>query len=284
MPCDPPRREGTIRPPMTPEDSHVRISIGSRFENIDLIQVVVDDALARLGLDEDGRHWVGIAVREGVANAIKHGNRQDPAKEVDVELAIEGREAVIRIADYGSGFDPDEVGDPRTPENLLKPNGRGIFYMRKFVDDIQYSTRPQGGTVVTLRKRLAGPHPGAGSAAKRNGKMKIEARHVQGVTVLAPKGKITIGVGDVALREAVSEALEAGAKNLLLDLGGVSTIDSSGIGELVSAYTTVTNRGGKLKLYNLPSKVTDILQITQLIQVFEIFDDEGSALLSFSGS
>jgi anti-sigma B factor antagonist len=114
--------------------------------------------------------------------------------------------------------------------------------------------------------------------------MKIEARHVQGVTVLAPKGKITIGVGDVALREAVSEALEAGAKNLLLDLGGVSTIDSSGIGELVSAYTTVTNRGGKLKLYNLPSKVTDILQITQLIQVFEIFDDEGSALLSFSGS
>ncbi len=111
--------------------------------------------------------------------------------------------------------------------------------------------------------------------------MKIEARHVQGVTILEPKGKITIGVGDVALREAVSGAMEAGGRNLLVNLGGVSTIDSSGIGELVSAYTTVTNRGGKLKLYNLPPKVTDILQITQLISVFEIFEDEGAALASF---
>lgn len=111
--------------------------------------------------------------------------------------------------------------------------------------------------------------------------MKIEARHVHGVTILEPKGKITIGVGDVALREAVSEALEAGARNILVDLGGVTTIDSSGIGELVSAYTTVTNRQGKLKLVNLPPKVVDILQITQLIQVFEVHDNEQEALASF---
>ena len=111
--------------------------------------------------------------------------------------------------------------------------------------------------------------------------MKIEARHVHGVTILEPKGKITIGVGDVALREAVHEALEAGARNILINLGGVTTIDSSGIGELVSAYTTVTNRGGKLKLYNLPAKVSDILQITQLISVFEIFDEEDEAVQSF---
>ncbi len=111
--------------------------------------------------------------------------------------------------------------------------------------------------------------------------MKIEARHDRGVTVLEPKGKITIGVGDVALREAVSEALEAGARNILVDLGEVTTIDSSGIGELVSAYTTVTNRGGKLKLVNLPPKVTDILQITQLISVFEVFDTVDEALVTF---
>lgn len=111
--------------------------------------------------------------------------------------------------------------------------------------------------------------------------MKIEARHEQGVTILEPKGKITIGVGDVALREAVTEALEAGARNILVDLGGVSTIDSSGIGELVSAFTTVTNRGGKLKLVNLPPKVTDILQITQLISVFEVHDKLDEALASF---
>lgn len=144
---------------MPVRNSQVRISIGSRFEHIDLIQIVVDDALSRLGLDEDSRHWVGIAVREAVANAIKHGNRQDPTKEVEVELAIEGDQAVIRIEDRGAGFDPSQVGDPLAPENLLKPNGRGIFYMKSFMDDITYSPRPGGGTVVTLRKRIAAESP-----------------------------------------------------------------------------------------------------------------------------
>jgi len=111
--------------------------------------------------------------------------------------------------------------------------------------------------------------------------MKIETRHDRGVTILEPKGKITIGVGDVALREAVSEAMAAGARNIVVDLGGVTTIDSSGIGELVSAYTTVTNRGGHLKLANLPPKVTDILQITQLISVFEVHDNIKEAVDSF---
>jgi anti-sigma B factor antagonist len=111
--------------------------------------------------------------------------------------------------------------------------------------------------------------------------MKITARHQAGITVLEPKGKITIGMGDVALRDSVREALEAGSRDILIDLHEVSTIDSSGIGELVSAYTTVTNRGGKLKLLRLPPKVEDILQITQLMTVFEVYDEEGEALDSF---
>lgn len=111
--------------------------------------------------------------------------------------------------------------------------------------------------------------------------MKINSRARDGVTILEPKGKITIGVGDVALREAVQETLAAGGRNVLIDLSGVTTMDSSGVGELVSTYTTVTNRGGKLKLLNLPSKVADILQITQLITVFEVFDDEDEAVGSF---
>ncbi len=112
--------------------------------------------------------------------------------------------------------------------------------------------------------------------------MKVSARHQGGVTILEPKGKITIGIGDIALREAVLEAVEAGSTDLLLDLSAVTTVDSSGIGELVSAYTTVTNRGGKLKLLHLPPKVEDILQITQLVTVFEVFDDENDAVASFS--
>lgn len=111
--------------------------------------------------------------------------------------------------------------------------------------------------------------------------MKISARQREGVTILEPKGKITIGVGDVALRDAIHEALAAGAQKLLINLGDVTTIDSSGVGELVSSYTTVTNRGGRLKLADLPPKVADILQITQLITVFDVYEDEDEALRSF---
>jgi anti-sigma B factor antagonist len=111
--------------------------------------------------------------------------------------------------------------------------------------------------------------------------MNISQRQVGDVTVLDVSGKITIGVGDVQVRDAVHMALGSGARNLVLNLKNVTTIDSAGVGELVSAYTTVTNRGGKLKLVNLPSKVNDILQITQLITVFEVYDGEQEALESF---
>ena len=111
--------------------------------------------------------------------------------------------------------------------------------------------------------------------------MKVTARERDGVTLLDLKGKITIGVGDVALREAVQEAVAAGAQNILINLQDVKTIDSSGIGELVSAFTTVTNRGGKLKLFGIPPKVNDILMITQLVQVFEVHDNEAEAIGSF---
>ena len=143
------------------EETQVKISIGSRYDHIDLIQIVVDDALARLGLDDDARHWVGIAIREAVANAIKHGNRQDPAKEVDVELAVAGQEAVIRVHDRGEGFEPENVADPLTAENRMRTSGRGIFYMKSFMDDIQYLPRPEGGTMVVMRKRLSAGTPSA---------------------------------------------------------------------------------------------------------------------------
>ena len=111
--------------------------------------------------------------------------------------------------------------------------------------------------------------------------MNISQRQAGDVTILDVSGKITIGVGDVAIRDAVQVALGGGARDIVLNLKNVSTIDSAGVGELVSAYTTVTHRGGKLKLVNLPAKVNDILQITQLITVFEVYEDEQSAVDSF---
>ena len=130
------------------------LALGSRFENIELVQVVLDESLRRLACDDDTRYWVGIAVREAVANAIKHGNHQDPSKKVEIDLRVEGEDLVVSVLDEGNGFDPGRVADPLKPENLLKPDGRGIFYMGKFMDGVEYRFRDGGGTEVTLRKRI----------------------------------------------------------------------------------------------------------------------------------
>ena len=111
--------------------------------------------------------------------------------------------------------------------------------------------------------------------------MKISKREVGNVTILEPKGKITIGAGDVALRNAIEEATHAGGSNVLLDLKGVSKMDSSGLGELIAAHNTVTGDGGKIKLMCLPSKLYGVLGITQIVSVFDVFDDEQEALASF---
>ena len=111
--------------------------------------------------------------------------------------------------------------------------------------------------------------------------MKIATRNVDGVEIVALEGKITIGAGDIQLREVIAQCLNEGKNNILLDMSGVATIDSSGIGELVGSFTTATNRGGTLKLLHLPPKVTDLLQVTQLITVFEVHDNEASAVASF---
>jgi serine/threonine-protein kinase RsbW len=131
------------------------LTIGSRFENIELVQMAVDEALGERGVAEDVRHWVGLALREAVANAIKHGNRQDASKRVDVAVEIGDAALTLAVADEGPGFNPDGVRDPLAPENRFRADGRGIFYMRKFMDEVSYSFGPGGGTVVTLRKRLA---------------------------------------------------------------------------------------------------------------------------------
>lgn len=144
-----------------PEERHFHLDVGSRFENIELVQVVLRDSLERLGVDEDTRHWVDVAVREAVANAIKHGNAQDPDKQVHIDLLQDGEDLVVRVEDEGTGFDPARLQDPLAPENLLKPNGRGIFYMKSFMDEIEYGPRPGGGTIVTLRKKVAGPKEGS---------------------------------------------------------------------------------------------------------------------------
>ncbi|HVW78339.1 MAG TPA: STAS domain-containing protein [Alloacidobacterium sp.] len=114
--------------------------------------------------------------------------------------------------------------------------------------------------------------------------MKVNTRQVDGVTILDLSGRITLGEGSVQLRDSIRDLLAKGSKLILLNLADVNYIDSSGIGELVSAYTTVRNQGGELKLLNLTKKVHDLLQITKLYTVFDVKDDEASAIASFTRS
>ena len=111
--------------------------------------------------------------------------------------------------------------------------------------------------------------------------MKASTRQVDGITVVDLSGRITLGEGSVVLRDTVRDLLAKGDRKMLLNLGEVTYIDSSGIGELVSAFTTVRNQGGELKLLNLTKKVHDLLQITKLYTVFDVKDDEAAAISSF---
>jgi anti-sigma B factor antagonist len=111
--------------------------------------------------------------------------------------------------------------------------------------------------------------------------LSIASREVDGVTVLDLNGRITLGEGSVQLRDAIRDLIGKGQKSILLNLSEVNYIDSSGLGELVSAYTTARNQGAALKLLGLTKKVNDLLQLTKLYTVFDIYDDEASAIASY---
>jgi len=140
---------------MERDAERIEITISSRFENIELVQVIAEHLCENAGLDEDGSHWIGMAVREAVANAIKHGNKLDVRKKVNATFDLQGSELAITISDEGEGFDPSKVSDPLNPQNLLKTSGRGIFYMRTFMDRVQYQFHPGGGTSLVMTKNLA---------------------------------------------------------------------------------------------------------------------------------
>ena len=143
----------------------VRLEFTSTFEMLDFVQVVSDHLARDVGLDEDSMHWVSVAIRESVINAIKHGNRSDTSKHVFVEFETATHadvpELAIRVRDQGEGFDPELVANPLDTENLLKSSGRGIFLIRNFMEDVQLRRAPEGGMEIRMVKRAqpAGSEP-----------------------------------------------------------------------------------------------------------------------------
>lgn len=134
--------------------AQVNLSFASAFSYIDLVQDVSDNITKIIGFDDDARYWIGMSIRESVINAIQHGNGEDESKKVGVCFSAFSDRLVISVQDQGEGFDISKVPDPTDPKNLLKPSGRGIFYVRSFMDAVSFNERPGGGLEVRLEKRL----------------------------------------------------------------------------------------------------------------------------------
>ncbi len=153
-----PRGRGLVPPegrpifePVTEET--VELKLPSRIEAIGDAAAAVADAARRLGFAEDALFGIDLAVREAVTNAVLHGNRQD--ERVSVEIGMAGTEdgLTVTVRDRGEGFDPESVADPTAEQNLLKASGRGILFMRTFMDDVRWERHPGGGTVVRMTKK-----------------------------------------------------------------------------------------------------------------------------------
>jgi serine/threonine-protein kinase RsbW len=139
-----------------PRELQAHLILSSRFENIEVAERALLDLCAQAGCGGDDEYWLVTALREAIANAIRHGNRQDPARKVQVDLAIGNGTVTMRVEDEGSGFDLGAVPDPTSPENLLRPSGRGIFYIRQFMSRVDFSRAPRGGTSLTMVRQLRG--------------------------------------------------------------------------------------------------------------------------------
>ncbi|MDT7543160.1 MAG: serine/threonine-protein kinase RsbW [Acidobacteriota bacterium] len=131
-----------------------QLSLPSRVESIAEAAAAADASAKLYGLDEEAAFGLDMAVREAVTNAVLHGNKQDESKQVEITFSKESGELVVTVRDRGEGFDPAHVADPTVAENLLKTSGRGILFMRNFMDTVEWQRHLEGGTVVRMTKKI----------------------------------------------------------------------------------------------------------------------------------
>ena len=135
--------------------NEIDVIISSALDNLDLIQTLTDCITDIMSFDEDSAHCIGMSLREMVTNAIQHGNKLDINKKVDICFEVAPDQLSISIRDQGSGFRDSDVPNPLDPDNLLKPSGRGIFYVRTFMDEVEFRSLSQGGMEVHMVKRVS---------------------------------------------------------------------------------------------------------------------------------
>lgn len=140
---------------MKSQSNKIDVIISSALDNLDLIQILTDCITQFMEFDEDSAHWISMSVRESVTNAIQHGNKLDLSKKVDIHFEVSPDQISISVKDQGNGFRIDDIPNPLDNDNLLKPSGRGIFYIRTFMDEVEFRVLPQGGTEVHMVKRIS---------------------------------------------------------------------------------------------------------------------------------
>ena len=132
---------------------NVQITLPSRIESVDEAAAGAKKKKKNAGLADDMVFAIDLAVRESVANAVKHGNKFDESKPVEISLAETSDSIEIKVRDHGTGFRPEDIPDPTDRENLLKANGRGILFMRSFMDEVEWANADGGGLIVTMSKK-----------------------------------------------------------------------------------------------------------------------------------
>jgi len=142
---------------MTNAANEIEVMITSALDNLDLIQTLSDCVTNFMKFDEDSSHGIGMSVREAVTNAIQHGNRLNLEKKVEVCYKMASERLTIIVRDQGCGFQADKIPNPLEGDNILKPSGRGIFYMRTFMDEVDFRPLATGGTEVYMVKRFLNP-------------------------------------------------------------------------------------------------------------------------------
>jgi serine/threonine-protein kinase RsbW len=132
----------------------LEITFGSQFGYLDFVEEISDAITRMVGFDEDTRFWITLSIRESVVNAIQHGNQSDESKKVGIRFQSLPDRLVIYIQDEGEGFDESQIRDPLKPENLLQTGGRGVFFVRSFMDEVDWKLLPEGGMEMRMEKKL----------------------------------------------------------------------------------------------------------------------------------
>jgi anti-sigma B factor antagonist len=192
---------------------------------------------------------------------------------------VQDLKLVISIQDQGAGFDTKCVPDPLSPENVFAESGRGLFLMKSLMDEVKTRRLGSRGMKITMTKYHSDTQLKEDSHMAMM--MTITTRTASGVTILDLNGRLILGEETASLRDNLKSLVSTGQKKILLNMEGVSYVDSSGLGALVGGYTSVAALGGQLKLEKLNKKAKDLLQITKLLTVFEVFEDEDVAVKSF---